>query len=70
MPDTLSPIFTHFSSTGAELPGQYYTAVGRALYRWSQLEATVCALAEPLRISVIRTIRFVQPTSRHHLFFV
>jgi hypothetical protein len=41
MPST----FTHFSSTGSELPVQYYTAIGRALYRWSQLESTVCILA-------------------------
>jgi hypothetical protein len=45
MPDTIAPNFTLFSSTGSELPVQYYTAMGRALYRWSQLEATVCALA-------------------------
>jgi len=45
MPDTSPPTFTHFSATGAELPVQYYAAIGRALYRWSQLEATVCALA-------------------------
>src|SRR5687768_14538051 len=40
-----SPVFTHFSSTGKELPAEYYAAIGRALYRWSQLYATICALA-------------------------
>jgi hypothetical protein len=49
MPDTLPPTFTHFSATGFELPVQYYTAMGRALYRWSQLEATVCALAASIQ---------------------
>jgi len=36
---------THFSSTQRELPVEYYAAMGRALYRWTQLEATVCSLA-------------------------
>jgi hypothetical protein len=49
MPDTLPPTFTHFSSTDSELPVQYYTAMGRSLYRWSQLEATVCALAASIQ---------------------
>jgi hypothetical protein len=43
------PTLTHFSSDGSELPIQYYTAIGRALYRWSQLEATVCALAASIQ---------------------
>lgn len=38
MSDELSPpIFTHFSATGKELPIEYYLAIGRALYRRSQL---------------------------------
>ena len=41
--------FTLFSSTGAELPIEYYAAIGRALYRWSQLEATVCSLATSIQ---------------------
>jgi hypothetical protein len=49
MSDSLPPTFTHFSSTGSELPVQYYTAMGRALYRWSQLETTVCALAASIQ---------------------
>jgi hypothetical protein len=49
MSDTLPATFTHFSSTDSELPVQYYTAIGRALYRWSQLEATVCALAASIQ---------------------
>lgn len=43
------PTFTHFSSTAAELPISYYTAIGRALYRWSQLEATVCSIAASIQ---------------------
>jgi hypothetical protein len=37
--------FTHFGSSGAELPAEYYSEIGRALYRWSQLEGAVCTLA-------------------------
>lgn len=49
MPDNVAPTFTHFSSDGAELPREYYAAIGRALYRWSQLEATVCTLAASIQ---------------------
>jgi hypothetical protein len=44
MSDTLPPTLSHFSSTGCELPVQYYTEIGRALCRWSQLEATVAGV--------------------------
>lgn len=61
MPETSPPTFTHFSATGAELPVQYYSAIGRALYRWSQLEATVCALAAsiqgPVWLEAVKDLR-------------
>ena len=47
---SLPQTFTHFSSTGSELPVEYYAAIGRALYRWSQLEATVCALGTSIKV--------------------
>lgn len=60
MTDT-PPTFTHFSSTAEELPAAYYMAIGRALYRWSQLEATVCTLATsiqgPLWLDAMRELR-------------
>jgi hypothetical protein len=38
-----------------------YTAIGRALYRWSQLEATVCALAasiqDPSWLEAVKDLR-------------
>lgn len=40
--------YTHFSTTQAELPAEYYEAIGRALYRWTQLEAVACSLATSL----------------------
>jgi hypothetical protein len=39
------PDFTHFDMTPSDLPPEYYLALGRALYRWSQLEGTIGALA-------------------------
>lgn len=39
---------THFSTTEAELPGEYYQSIGRALYRWSQLESAIGMLAVSL----------------------
>jgi hypothetical protein len=39
------PTYTHFGSSGAELPPEYYVAIGHALYRRSQLEGAVCTLA-------------------------
>lgn len=44
MADT-ETLFTHFGSSGAELPAEYYFEIGRAFYRWSQLEGIVCTLA-------------------------
>uniref|UniRef100_E6VMK4 Uncharacterized protein n=1 Tax=Rhodopseudomonas palustris (strain DX-1) TaxID=652103 RepID=E6VMK4_RHOPX len=44
MAETNNPTFTHFEMTKADLPFDFYVAIGRALHRWSQLEATVCAL--------------------------
>ena len=46
---TREPFYTHFSTTQAELPAEYYEAIGRALYRWTQLESSVCLLATSLR---------------------
>src|SRR4051812_48708555 len=37
--------FTHFGSTDSDLPAEFYCAMGRVLYRWSQLEATLCMVA-------------------------
>jgi hypothetical protein len=39
------PEFTHFDMTLSDLPPEYYLAIGHALYRWSQLEGTIGALA-------------------------
>ena len=44
MADT-ETLFTHFGSSTAELPAEYYLEIGRAFYRWSQLEGSVCTLA-------------------------
>jgi hypothetical protein len=43
-----SPQYTHFSTFRAELPSEYYEAMGRAFYQWSQLETVVCSLAASL----------------------
>lgn len=44
MTETVPHTFTHFEMPRADLPVEYYVAIGRSLYRWSQLEATVCTL--------------------------
>lgn len=41
---TSTPEFTHFESTQHELPVEFYFALGHALYRWSQLEASMNAI--------------------------
>jgi hypothetical protein len=41
-------LFTHFQSTGAEMPSEYYFALGRALYRWGQVETYTCSIAVSL----------------------
>lgn len=46
--DESAPLYTHFGTTEADLPAGYYTSIGRALYRWSQLESTVGLLAASL----------------------
>lgn len=43
--DDTAPLYTHFGTTEAELPVEYYQSIGRSLYRWSQLETTVGTLA-------------------------
>jgi hypothetical protein len=61
MDDSSLPDFTHFSTTQADLPPEHYVAIGRALYRWSQLEAAVCALATTIQgpswLEAVRTLR-------------
>lgn len=37
--------FTHFQSTEDDLPPEVYSILGHALYRWSQLECTVCLIS-------------------------
>jgi hypothetical protein len=51
MTEVATPIFTHFDMARADLPTEYYIAIGRSLYRWSQLEATICALGASLQAS-------------------
>lgn len=48
MADGPQPVFTHFDMPSADLPIDYYVAIGRAVCRWSQLEGTVCALGTSL----------------------
>jgi hypothetical protein len=36
--------YTHFTLNQIDLQGEYYHAIGRAFYRWSQLETILCAL--------------------------
>lgn len=48
MTETILPTFTHFDMARADLPVEYYVAIGRSLYRWSQLEAAVCALGNSI----------------------
>lgn len=59
--EMFSPDFTHFSATGKELSTDYYLAIGRALYRWSQLEAAVCTLAASVQgpnwLEAVRQLR-------------
>lgn len=74
------PILTHFSAvTDVELPNHYYAELGKALYRWSQLEITINSVAasiahpewlkgiEELRgnlgFSVRRNIRLIRETA-------
>jgi hypothetical protein len=52
MADRSPPMYTHFDMMREELPAPYYEAIGRALYRWSQLEGTICVLATSIKAAI------------------
>ena len=48
MTEITTPTFTHFNIAREDLPAEHYIAIGRSLYRWSQLEGVVCALGNSI----------------------
>lgn len=64
-----TPEFTHYRMEPQyELPPEYYWAIGRALYRWSQVEGTIAALAVSIHSPIwMEALNQLRPRGRFNL---